>query len=183
MRRMWAASAAMVACLALGAMTTTAQDETEPVGGNAWYVGTATCPEVVSPGTATYENGVEQVRDAVYDCMSATDAPRLNGPYTLHHNYDCYLLTTPTPGYSGCVMWGTSVSPEPYGWSAIYTGAEDASGQQTVQAIGVGFGANAGWVFYEVDTLSAASGTNDVEGLLYQGAPPPAVPLPSLASE
>ena len=92
-------------------------------------------------------------------------------------------MTTPTPGYSGCVMWGTSVSPEPYGWTATYTGVEDASGQQTVQVIGVGFGANAGWVFYEVDTLSAASGTNDVEGLLYQGAPPPAVPLPSPASE
>ena len=183
MRRLWAAGAAVLVCLALGGGLATAQDETDPVGGNAWYVGTATCPEVVSPGTATLENGVQQVRDAVLDCMSATDAPRLNGPYTLHHNYDCYLLTTPTPGYSGCVMWGTSVSPEPYGWTATYTGVEDASGQQTVQVIGVGFGANAGWVFYEVDTLSAASGTNDVEGLLYQGAPPPAVPLPSPASE
>jgi hypothetical protein len=183
MRRLWTAGAAVLVCLALGGGLATAQDETDPVGGNAWYVGTATCPEMVSSGTATFENGVEQVRDVTLTCTNATNAPRLNGPFTLHMNLDCYELTTPMPGYSGCVLWGTSVSPEPDGWTATFTGVEDASGQQTVQVMGIGFGANAGWVFYEVDTWSAASGTTDLEGLLYQGAPPPAVPLPSPASE
>ena len=44
MRRMWAAGAAMVMCLALGGLPALAQDETEPAGGNAWIVGTASCP-------------------------------------------------------------------------------------------------------------------------------------------
>ena len=183
MRRLSAASAAIVMCLAISGLPALAQEETAPAGGNAWVVGTGTCPEMVSPGTTTFENGVEQVRDVILTCTNMTNDARLNGTYTVHHNYDCYELTTPMPRHGGCVMWGTNAWPGPDGWTATYSGVEDASGDQTAQFISVGFGANAGWVFYEVDTWSDESGVIDLQGLLYQGAPPPAVPLPSPASE
>ena len=79
----------------------------------------------------------------------------------------------PTPGYSGCVMWGTNVWPGPDGWTATYAGVEDASGQQTIAAHGRRLGANAGWVFYEVDTWSDESGSIDLQGPALPGGTAP----------
>ena len=52
MRKLWAASAALLVCLALGGMPVLGQDETEPSSA-VWVTGTGSIPVEVEAGTET----------------------------------------------------------------------------------------------------------------------------------
>ena len=83
MRRMWAAGAAVLVCLALGAMPVLAQEHT-------LVIGTQECPTFVE-GTTTVVGGVEQSRGYEFGCTLAMDDPRVSGDLTAHGDSDCLV--------------------------------------------------------------------------------------------
>jgi hypothetical protein len=180
MRRLWAAGAATLVCLALGGLPLTAQSPGAPEG-NVWVTGTETCTQVTA-GTTTYENGVEQYRDGVFACTATVSDPRVGGSFTDHFNFDCHELIAPQTGHGGCTLWGTVEWADPDGWTGSFSGLEDVNGQSYAHAVAVGTGANTGWTYIALTTWSDTSVSHEIRGLLFQGAPP-AVPLPSASSE
>lgn len=72
--------------------------------------------------------------------------PRVGGSFTDHFNFDCQELTAPQTG-QGCTLWGTAEWADPDGWTASFSGLEDASGQSFAHAVAVGTGANTGWTY------------------------------------
>ena len=160
MRKVWAAGAAIVMCLALG-VPALAQDETEPAGA-VWVTGTASCP-TVDPGTTTTVDGVEQVRGRVAECTFTSSDPRVAEPTTNNVNLDCFELTPAGAGES-CWGWGSLESPNWTGYGTIVT--EDSWGFVSHVTM-IGRGTNAGWTWIVTDTPEGFS------GLLYEGDPPP----------
>jgi hypothetical protein len=110
MRKMWAAGAAIVACLALGALPVAGQ-EASPVsavtgvdsGSTAVniHIDPLECVEG-EPGTVTYANGVRQLRGWTRHCRYDAYDPRFSGWSDIVHNADCY-----SEDRSKCIMWGT----------------------------------------------------------------------------
>ena len=94
MRKLWAASAAIVVCLALGGLPALAQ-EPSPVGGSpppaspaatpgavAWVTGTATCPLLDLGDFRTDAAGVGHWRGGTVRCITSTDDARVSGTHT-----------------------------------------------------------------------------------------------------
>jgi hypothetical protein len=171
MRKLWAASAAIVVYLALGGMPVLGLDETEEASA-VWVTGTASCP-TVDPGTTTTVDGVEQHRGQVAECTYTSSDPRVAEPTTNTSDWDCYTLAPNSASHS-CVGWGTLESPNWTGYGTIVT--DDSEGFVT-HATMIGKGTNAGWTFIVTDTPQGFS------GLLYEGDPPSFELTPSAMGE
>ena len=164
MRRMWAAGAAIVMCLVLGAVPVGAQSPS-PQDAAAWVTGTVAClPR--TEGTPSTVDGVVQVRGLVLDCTLTMSDPRVSGTAARTYNEDCH------PGV-GCVTWGSVEATLGDGtWVGSFDGIVDASRQAATYNVFEGTGTYAGWTY----VAQATGGLGEpvtVVGLLYQGPPPP----------
>ena len=104
MRRLWAASAAMMACLALGAPVM-AQEHT-------LVTGTQECPTFVE-GTTSVVEGVERSRGYEFGCTFTLDDPRVSGDFSAQGDSDC-TFDPATQAYSclGRSYAGVLMGPE-----------------------------------------------------------------------
>ena len=160
MRRMWAASAAMVVCLTLSELagTVLAQAETADA---VWVTGTSTSGVLVEAGTQTQVGDVVQTRGEVFtDTMEMSD-PRVSGTGTGTWNQDGY------PGDIG-ISWGTyRLENEGGAWSGTFTSAD---GTPTVSSgFLVGEGGYAGLTFYWHQDMGDEI---SVVGIVFPGDPP-----------
>jgi len=179
MRRLWAAGAAIVVCLALGGLPVLAQEASEnpsaPLAEQAVVTGTQVDCNPVKMWTTGYENGVSQRRDGVVACEMAMDDPRVSGMATVDYNSDGYG--------DDWVNWGTWELAGPDGtWVGSWTGAEPGGGiyhggSALSLLVAAGTGAYEGWSYI------ASGRDSGIVGLIYEGPPPPWVPLPSTPSE
>ena len=169
MRRLWAAGAVIVVCLALG-LPALAQEATIPPGPVA--VDVAHACRLTTGYSTTYEDGVELLRDGVISCDVTADDARLTGPLTVEIDCDCTVV--------GCACWGASDGPqnEDGGWVGYMVSAEPSSAAPANVWVSDGTGAYEGWTWVETQQ---PTGDMVYEGtaMLYQGAPPLWAPLPS----
>ena len=115
MRRLWAASAAIVMCLAVSGMPVAAQEES-PTVASTFVTGTEVCGERTG-GTSTYVAGIESARGWVAECVDTMSDPRVDGTYSNTWNADCYLNGM-------CLAWGSHVLDGPDGgWDCSWAGA------------------------------------------------------------
>jgi hypothetical protein len=191
MRRLWAATAAIVTCVALGGLPATGQEASPSPGPTVIYDASTAAnihieePECVTgeEGTTTFVNGVRQLRGWTRHCRYDAADPRFSGWSDIVHNVDCY-----SEDRSRCVMWGTERIPGPDGdWVGTYQGGSMSSGSGTGFRgnfeVLEGTGAYAGWTFVRYMDMAALGGEEWViDGLIYEGPPPPVPPLPSTAS-
>jgi hypothetical protein len=193
MRRLWAASAAIVMLLVLGGLPAGAQEASpSPEPTAVSDASTAVNIHIEEPecvtypdeaGTTTYANGVRQLRGWTRHCRYDDADPRFSGWSDIVHNVDCY-----SEDASRCVMWGTERIPGPDGdWVGTYRG-----GSMSVNDVGFrgnlevleGTGAYEGWTFVRYMDMAALGGEEWViDGLIYEGPPPPVPPLPTPVSE
>jgi hypothetical protein len=177
MKRMWAAGAAVLLCLALG-VPALAQEPSESPGaspvmptGPALVEGTMTCQ---GPGdTRTYGEGWFRGNQSL-TCHTDLDDPRVAGPGTLGWNYVCYPAAN-----NGCIYWGDVEIDGPGGtWSGSYSGVDDQAlwdagtgGAEMLFELS-GSGDYEGWsfVFHVSTRLTATASAN---GFIYEGALPP----------
>ena len=107
--------------------------------------------------------------------MTASD-PRASGAGLHVYSEDCHA--------GSCIDWGTSEVVGPDGaWSRPWTGIESPEGILTGYSLQAGSGAYAGWNLVTVTVCDCTTGTITLDGVLYEGSPPPFGPLPSPASE
>jgi hypothetical protein len=182
MRRMWAAGAVAVTCLALGGVPALAQSPvptgvTPAASGSlapmaAQVHGTVIC-ENVQDATTMSANGVDSFRDQVIRCTYTASDPRVSGIAVAHLDGDFYA-----DGFG--VYWDTQVITGPAGtWVGGHYGAPDPTGEVVMQGVFQGTGAYDGWTY--IERLDPS--TNQVDGFLYPGAPPPMVaPLEPMVS-
>ena len=169
MRRLSAAGAVIVVCLALGGSPVMAQGEVTAVSGSE------TC-EVLTEGATRAVDGVVQMSDVVMRCTDVMSDPRVSGTATNRYNLQQYGRHF--------IYWGTHEVAGPDGtWVGSYMGRSDANdpGSGAVMS-GVleGTGDYAGWT-YLVDAVLGSSGTT-LEGLIYEGPPPPTWGMPAATS-
>ena len=173
MRRMWAAGAAIVMCLALGGVPGVAQSPAVPEGPVA--VQDTLTRSMSKNFTVTIEGDVQHLRDGGLACSVTASDPRLDGVrQTLHADCDC-------TDAGGCACWGpwegTGASG---GWTGYFVSAEPYGLTPGTVMVAQGTGGYAGltWVENHVPTGDMVYGGN---GMVYQGPPPPWAPLPSTA--
>ena len=179
MRRMWAAGAAIVVCLALGGVPAVAQSPSAPIAqaGPALVTGTQTCGFVATADATQVR--IEGVRrdQAGLECVSKVSDPRVSGPVKGTWNLAAW------EGDADAIYWGDMVITGPDGtWEGSFTGV-DAYGlvksglgnvglMQTLE----GTGAYTGWTY--IAHLAFDYSTMTVDGVIYQGPPPPWERLP-----
>ena len=141
----------------------------EDAGGPVTVVtGTEEC-HMTTPGVTTMgEDGVERYRGHISMCEPDTSDPRMNGPYEMVWETDCY------PD-GRCVMWGTTktVGDGPDGWQGRMMGWVEEDGSTSAVGYFDGYGANEGLTAVSGGSGGDLSGFNTVSSLLYQGDPPP----------
>jgi hypothetical protein len=144
MRRLWAAVAAAVLCLAFGGSPAATQSPvptgTTPaasgsVGPTAALVhGTVSCSNV-QDATTTSSNGVDSFRDQGIRCTYTASDPRVSGSALAQLSGDCYAD-------AGCVYWDTQVITGPAGmWVGGHYSADDPTGKVVMQGAYEGTGA------------------------------------------
>jgi hypothetical protein len=177
MRKLWAAGASVVACLALGGGLALAQEASNsPTVSPVVVSGTWSCTKT-DPGTRGTSDALmwsgTGARDQVLACDLALDDPRVIGPTTITFNDDCFR--------ADCIFWGTLVIEGPDGgWDCRFSGTPDPSGANDGLLLLVcpGRGSYGGLTFMAQQAVSF-SGTADfgdgtsIRGLIYQGPPPP----------
>ena len=169
MRRMWAAGAAVLVCLALGGLPTLAQEATIPPG-PAIVDTTLTC--TFTWASSAQEGVVQQLRGGEFVCDMTADDARLAGPMTLQVSCDCTSV--------GCSCWGATEGPQNDGggWVGYMVSAEPNSAAPATVWVSEGTGAYAGWTW--VETHQPTGGlVYEGTAMLYPGAPPLWAPLPS----
>jgi hypothetical protein len=189
MRRLWAASAAIVVCLALGAPPTLGQDEptaggsplatpatSEPV---TWVSGTAHCYEA-DLGDATIDaEGVQHFRDGTFRCRMRTDDPRVSGTHsTTTWNADMWGATDLS---SGEVVQWASVRLENEGgaWEGWLSGVASLPEPGDIMVIWYrGTGGYAGLSYFEQWTDRDPW---TIQGLIFPGDPPALWGMPTAA--
>lgn len=179
MRRMWAAGAAIVMCLALGGAPAAAQSPSappaEPV--TAFVSGTGSC-QFVPPGTSVNIEGVRRDQ-AGFACSWEMSDPRVSGPGEGTWSIACWN------GNEICLYWGDMTITGPDGtWAGAFQG-QDASSLDTLghgfvalQQVLEGTGAYAGWTY--IAHLLFNYSTMTADGIIYEGPTMPWEPLPSL---
>jgi hypothetical protein len=177
MRRMWAAGAAIVVCLALGGIPVVAQS---PSPGPTATPSTPTGPALVTgmrqcAGTfsSTSVDGVQLGQMPDLTCTNTMSDPRITGPGTAVFNGACYPP-------NGCVYWGTYHIDGPDGaWDGTWNGTDDKDlGKAVFMGFLGGTGAYQGWTFAVVMLDDFSGVPQPLSGLIYQGPPPPWEPLP-----
>jgi hypothetical protein len=190
MRKLWAAGAAIVVCLALGGVPVAAQEASgEPSAasampdGPALVTGTQTCA-AGDPDSRTWDGPVLTGHNATINCTDVMSDERVSGPDSGEWNYVCH-----SDADMGCTYWGTTEIVGPDGtWVGTYTGTDDPGlweagegGAVMIQVL-EGTGAYEGWTFV-AHIVTDLSNPATVNGLIHEGPPPPWGPLPTTASE
>ena len=181
MRRLWAAAAAMVACLALGWFPAEAQEASALPGESVEVTGTILGMCDVDAGTDTTVGSVREWRGGTVTCRESMSDPRVSGLSEHHYNRDCRYSLAPgdTDDVSpiGCVTWSDFVVTGPDGtWVGADRGFVTADGETDTYRVATGSGAYAGW------TYVSHADESHVSGIIYEGPPPPWTPLPSTPS-
>jgi len=98
MRRLWAATAAVLVCLAVGVMPALAQESPEPSSSLPLPMvttGNADCT-VLDRGTRGTSDGLVQgaegARDEILDCVLTMSDPRVSGTARVTFNDDCFAM-------------------------------------------------------------------------------------------
>jgi hypothetical protein len=158
MRRLSAAGAAIVVCLALGGVPALAQDGAVAV-------------------TATQDCSWEHTWDWGACTYTASD-PRVTGTLTLTGRSEVTVPGTYTPG----LEWLTVTLQGPDGtWTGHYYVFHDTAGTAHVLGVFAGDGSYEGWTY--VDSVTVP-GSGDIVGVLYPGPlPPPFELMPAATGE
>lgn len=171
MRRMWAAGAAIVLCLALGGLPVLAQDAVEEApAGVTMVTGNEGCQEP-TPGIwhETAWGGYQ--RGDAHWCEDTMSDPRVSGSWFNAYNHDCYGVETEQ---AFCVFRGTRVLDGPDGgWDCTWTGLELVAENTGLPISGIcpGTGGYEGltYVFQHSGSMVGAS----IRGVIYEGEPLP----------
>ena len=173
MRRLWAASAAIVMCLAISGMPVAAQEESPTAASPVIVTGTEVCGDRTG-GTSTYPGGVISDRGWVGECVNTMSDPRVDGTYVNTLNMDCYP--------SGmCLLWGTHVLDGPEGgWDCSWAGAfyPNDLGGFMVSSVCPGTGGFEGLTYvFQHGNASFEGGSpfgddNSFDGVIYEGPAP-----------
>ena len=173
MRKLWAASAAIVMCLAISGMPVAAQEESPTAASPIIVTGTEVCGDRTG-GTSTSLGGVESARGWVGECVNTMSDPRVDGTYVNTLNMDCYP--------SGmCLLWGTHVLDGPEGgWDCSWAGAlypNDLGGfMSTSVCPGTGGFEGLTYVFQHGNASfeggSPFGDDNSFDGVIYEGPAP-----------
>jgi hypothetical protein len=139
-------------------------------------------PECVTAdaGTTTYVSGVRQMRGWGRHCRYDAADARFSGWSDIVVNSDCYSADN-----ANCVRWGTERIPGPDGdWVGTFQGVGFVEAVRCNMEILAGTGAYEGWTVVWYMDMAAHGGEEWViDGLIYQGPPPPMPPLPSPVSQ
>ena len=136
--------------------------------------GTDEC-HMTTSGTTTFDmDGVERYRGHISTCQPDTSDPRMNLPYEMIWETDCYPDRR-------CMMWGTikTIDPGPDGWRGRFMGWVDAIGATSSVASSEGYGAYEGLTYVGGGSGGDLSGYMKVNSLIYEGDPPPLPKPPS----
>jgi hypothetical protein len=170
----------------------TAMDLSLPPSAAAYDASTAVYIHIEEPecvtgqmGTTSIVNGVTQLRGWTRRCRYDAADPRFSGWSDIVLNVDCYSSFSEK---SKCVRWGTERIPGPDGdWVGTYRGGQFSGSATGVRAnfeVLEGTGAYEGWAIVWYMDMAALGGEEWViDGIIYQGPPPPVPPLPSPAGE
>ncbi|MGD8487050.1 MAG: hypothetical protein PVG27_12135 [Chloroflexota bacterium] len=161
MRKMWAAGAAIVLCLALGGVPVVGQDETEPVASLA----TSPAPAPMVPAMVT---GEFECFDRA-NCEERMSDPRVNGVHT-----PTMIREIDVPGANGFVAWGSLTIPGPDGdWTGPFFAMAgwDFSPVGRMVRVLEGTGAYEGWTYVSWP-VTYGTERQEVEGMIYKGPPP-----------
>jgi hypothetical protein len=160
MRRLWAAGAAIVMCLALGGVPTAGQEAAEPASA-AWVTGTGSIPVEVEAGTETQVGDVLQTRGLVFTDEMAMSDPRVSGAGTGTWNQDAYA------GDVG-ISWGTYRLENKAGaWEGTFTSADGPVAASS--GFLVGEGGYEGLTYYWHQDIGDEI---SVVGIIFPGDPP-----------
>jgi diacylglycerol O-acyltransferase / trehalose O-mycolyltransferase len=170
MRRMWAASAAMLVCLALGTPVM-AQEASPSTEGSVLVTATQACAWSMTAGVQTGT------------CTYSASDPRVTGPLTL-----TMAEHVGVPGGDDYVQTFDATLPGPEGtWTGRYWVIFDQATETAwVTSALSGDGAYEGWTYVASGSDASMAGNQDLVGALYEGPPPPGItvgPLPPPASE
>ena len=160
MRRMWAAGAAIVMCLALGVMPALAQSASPATDGPVRVTATQVCDWTmtggVQTGTCTYTASDPRVTGEV----NLTIAGAVGGP-----GGDDYLQTF------DAVLKGPDGT-----WTGRYWVVFDwPANLAYATSVLTGDGAYEGWTYVAATQDKVPDGNADNVGVLYQGPPPPGI--------
>jgi hypothetical protein len=183
--KLWAATAAIVVCLALGGVPVLAQEEGTPPFREAVVVE----GEQVDCTFASYdrwlEDGLIYAQATELVCTGNYSDPRLNGTWKIAGWYDgCFTTTGEVYGPATCIYWSSSsvMTDDDGTWSGSETCLDVSQGPQARRCMGIyeGGGAYEGLTYvesYETDLTTFEN--SDAHGIIYEGPPPPwEVPSP-----
>ena len=180
MRKMWAAGAAIVVCLALVGMPALAQEASGEASASAepvtdFVTGTGAC-RFVEPGMSVYIDGGRHDQ-AGFACDWEMDDPRVSGPGEGTWNVGCW------DDVRVCLYWGEMTISGPDGtWVGAFTGQDTSTlgelgrGPVAFQQVLEGTGAYEGWTY--LAHLLFDYSTMSVDGIVYEGTPLPWEPMP-----
>jgi hypothetical protein len=158
MRRLWAAAAAIVVCLALGGAPAVAEEASalpgEPVAVTGMILGMCD----VDAGTDTTVDSVKQWRGWTVTCRESMSDPRVSGLSQHDYNRDC--------------RYPLAAGGADDAWEGADRGFITADGERDTYRVATGTGAYAGWTY-------VSHADDNVSGIIYEGPPPPWAPLPS----
>jgi hypothetical protein len=160
MRKLWAATAAIVVCLALGAVPALAQPEDEAV-------------EVTSTQECAWSSGVGT-------CTAAASDPRVTGPLIETWTWD---VSSPGGARFYVSEFETTLEGPDGTWTGHLYATWDADFATNGLAVLTGDGAYEGWTYVFSGGAPGGSATWDSVGTVYPGSPPPPWEMPAEASE
>lgn len=175
MRRMWAVGAAMVMCVAFGSVPVAALSPSPtPYEEGQLVSGTYVCSE--GDYSRDLEKGVIIARNLGIECTTTMSDPRLSGTATIDAYDACFTTTGAVYGQSACMFWNTArIAGPDGGWEGDWTCVDVI--QMTVREclnIYEGTGSYAGMTYIEHATFNQDNTFPlKVNGLLYEGPPPP----------
>jgi len=159
MRKMWAAAAAIVVCLALGAPVM-AQEASPSVDGPVPVTATQACAWTMTGGVQTGT------------CTYAASDPRVTGEVTL-----TMAGAVGAPGGDAPLQTFDAVLKGPEGaWTGRYWVVLDFPANVAyAMSVLTGDGAYEGWTYVAAAQDKVPDGNSDNVGVLYQGPPPPGI--------
>jgi hypothetical protein len=165
MRRLRAAGAVIVICLAPG-LPAVAQEGSPVPAAPVYVTGTESCGDRSSPGRRM-SNGVEHARGEVAECVDTMSDPRVDGAWVNTMNGDCFGAHTP------CFLWGTHVLDGPEGgWQCSWSGTDfPVSNGYLLIGVCPGTGGYEGLTYvFQHGTEDFGDGTT-FHGYIYEGRP------------
>jgi hypothetical protein len=166
MRRLWAASAAIVVCLLLGVLTgaSTLAQEAEPTAA-VRVTGTETLHSDITVPPGEMDDGVLRIRGIHATTDEVASDPRVSGSGTIVGNADVIRMHGP--------QWGTfRIENEGGAWEGTWRGVNHGGSLDTGSAWLVGSGENEGLTY----DYSLGGNNSDLvletEGLIFPGEAP-----------